>query len=483
MTDLSQSPAAAAPTSGPTRWTAASYVYALVVAAVLAYFLYGLTVQVSDSFVNLLEIQHETLWQAMRDQGIAHGYLRPLLWGQFKIVYSLSGGHYYLWFRTIQVVQVLVLILLCVGIMRPATRLDAALVPGALAVLVGSHTFAPAVREAFPINSFLTVMIGCAAAAAVSLQPRARWWTDAFVILLLVGAALSVESGLLIWVVCVAAWIVGGRGLSRIALALMTLLVLAYLLYRFGAAGAVGGPGLNERASGFGFHVLEPKELVARFGAHPAWFYLYNVVASCLTVLLAEPKAGVYGFTYQVTTGQLQVWTVVSVVSSAAATGTVGWYLWMRRSALRAWQLDRDLRVVLVFAALLAANAVVSYPYTKNIIMSPAGVLFAPAVFVAARAVLAGAAPRRHALAMALVLVLNAGWAFLTIGTHYNLRYTAREQRNTWARIDWWLELQEMKLDNPDAVALRNTLQRDAVFDHPTPPEPTGHWTQWFGIE
>lgn len=463
-------------------WRRAAYAYALVVAAVLAYFLLGLTVQVSDSLGNLLAVQHATLRQLVWDQGFQHGYLRPLLWAQIKIVYELADGRYYLWFRGVHVVQAIALILLCVRLMQPRTAIDAALVPGALAVLVGSHTFAPTVREAFPINSFLTVMVCCAAAANIALARKPRWWTDTLACVLLAGAALTVESGLLVWVVCAAAWLLGGRGLSRSALVLMTGMVAAYLAFRLGGS-AIGGPGLGERATGFGFGIVEPAELVRRFGAHPFWFYVYNVASSLLTVLFAEPKGGVWRFAYELTVGRLDAWTVVSVASSTGATLVVGWYLWHRRGAIAARMLDRDDQIVLLFGAVLIANAVLSYSYTKNVIMSPAGMFLAPAVFVASRRLLMAGGPQPAAAALAAILALNAGWAYRVVGTHYNLRYTAVEQRNEWARVDQWLADQHLALDGPDAHALRDTLQRDAVYVHETPPPPPAGWARWFDID
>ena len=158
----------AAPEDGRWRWLAQAY--GLLVSAVLGYFLLGLTVQVSDSFGNLLAVQRPSLLEILSDQFSQRAYLRPLLWAQIKVVYELAGGQYYLWFRGIQVAQVFLLVALTVRLMRPANARDVALVPLGLAVLIGSHTFVPLLREAFPINSFLTVAICCVAAANLALR-------------------------------------------------------------------------------------------------------------------------------------------------------------------------------------------------------------------------------------------------------------------------------------------------------------------------
>jgi hypothetical protein len=466
-------------TSGP---AAVSWVYGAIVTALLAYFLLGLVVQVSDSFGNLLAVQARPLGQIVSDQFTQHAYLRPLLWAQIKIVYDLSAGQYYAWFRGIHVVQVAALIAISLVVMRPRTWLDAALVPLALAVLIGSHTFAPLVREAFPINSFLTIAIACVAALALSLRDTPRWYTDLLAVGMFAGCVLTVESGILIWVVCVAAAMLGRRGLSRPALVLMTAALVTYIAVRMFVL-HVGSPALSERASGFGFGILEPADLVARFEGRPWVFYAYNVISSVATVLFSEPKGGVWRFVYELSLGSVHPWTAVSVASSVLATVLIGWYLWTRRLQIRARALDRDDVVVVMFVVVLVANAVISFPYTKNVIMSPAGALLALAVFASARAWAQSVAPRHFAIAVVVLAVLSSGWAFRMAGTHYNLRRTAAEQRAEWVSVDAWLERQRLELDGQDAHALRDRLRRDAVAAHPTPWQTGTRWAQWFDID
>jgi hypothetical protein len=464
------------------RWEVVAYGYGLLVTAVLGYFLVGLTIQVSDSFGNLLAVQEPTLGQVLRDQLSQRGYLRPLLWGQIKAVYELSGGDYFLWFRGIHVLQVAALIALCVHVMRPRDVLDAALVPLSLAVVVGAHTFMPLVREAFPINSFLTIAIACVAALALAQRAQARWYVDAFAVALLAGSILTVESGVLVWVVSVAAYVVGMRGVSRTALIMMTGAVVAYMLVRMLVLD-VGSPSLSERASGFGFSTLEPADLVRRFDGRAWVFYLYNIVSSIATVLFAEPKGGVWRFVWELTTGTLHPWTVVSVMSSTAATVLIAWFLWTRRAAIRIWQLDEADRLVIVFAGVLLANAVISFPYTKNVIMSPSGVFLGLAVYAASRAWLQ-AIPQRHAaITVVLFTVLTCGWAFRVAGNHYNLRRVAAEQRAEWVTVDSWLDRQHIALRSADARALHDALRRDALVNHPTPFQPSTRWRNWFDID
>ena len=464
------------------RWEVVAYGYGLLVTAVLGYFLIGLTIQVSDSFGNLLAVQEPTLGQVLRDQLSQRGYLRPLLWGQIKAVYEMSGGDYFLWFRGIHVLQVAALIGLCVSVMRPRNALDAALVPLALAVVVGAHTFVPLVREAFPINSFLTIAIACVATLALAQRPRPRWYLDAFAFALLAGSILTVESGMLVWIVSVAAYLVGLRGVSRKAIIAMTVFVAAYVVVRMLVLD-VGSPSLAERASGFGFSTLEPADLIRRFEGRAGVFYVYNVVSSIATVLFAEPKGGVWRFTWELTVGTVHPWTLVSVASSTMATVLIGWFLWNRRAAIRRWRLDEADRLVIVFVLVLLANAVISFPYTKNVIMSPSGVFLGLAVYAASRAWLQATRQHHGAITVVLFAALTCGWAFRVAGNHYNLRWTAAEQRAEWVTVDSWLDRQRIALRTADARRLHDALRRDALVNHPTPFQPSRRWTAWFDID
>jgi hypothetical protein len=469
------------PSSVTQRWTWISQTYGLIVTAVLGYFLLGLVIQVSDSFGNLLAVQDPSLGQVLRDQLSQRGYLRPLLWGQIKAIYELSSGDYFVWFRGIHVLQVAVLIAACVHVLRPRDARDAALIPLSLAVIVGAHTFVPMVREAFPINSFLTIAIACVVALAMAQREQPRWYVDALAVAVLAGSILTVESGVLVWVVAATAYLTGMRGVSRGAVIAMTVTVGVYLLVRMLVLD-VGSPSLTERASGFGFSIVEPVDLARRFEGRAWIFYAYNVVSSVATVLFAEPRGGVWRFVWELTVGAVHPWTLVSVVSSTAATVLIGWFVWTRRAAIRAWRLDPHDQVVMVFAVVLLANAAISFPYTKNVIMGPSGVFLGLAVYVASRAWLR-TPPRSAVATIVLFTVLTCGWAFRVAGNHYNLRRTAAEQRAEWVTVDSWLDRQRIALRTADAQTLHDALRRDAIVNHPTPYQPSTGWTRVFDID
>jgi hypothetical protein len=447
-----------------------SYGYALIAGLALGHFLLGLPVQLTDSFGNMLKLSAS--WsELMYGEFTQHAYLRPLLWAHLKLVYDLSGGDYFTWFRGVHVVQVLILVLLYVALVRPRTLLDAALLPFGLAVLIGMHTFAGTVREAFPINTFMTVLILCFGAALVALAPY-RWWNDVLAMLLFVVAALTVETGLLVWVIFVGAALVGARGVSRAGLVGLVALLAAYFYVRF-AVFSVGSPGLVERSSGFGFGVLDPDALVARFGGNPIPFYLYNVVTSAVSVLLSEPTAGVFRVTSAVLQGDVDIAMILNLIATASVTVIISVFAWRRRPAWMSRQFDRDDQLVALFAMILAANAVISYPYTKDVIMSPAGAFFAVAAFVALRNLLPALpdrlGPGTAAMAVAAALVVSGAWALRIIGTHLNLRTGAYVERNEWVYAESSLAEEGVVLSDSDRRLLRR-LRDDAIFVHPPPP-------------
>ena len=447
-----------------------SYLYALLVGCALGHFLLGIPVQFTDSFGNMLKLSAP--WSdLLYGEFTQHAYLRPLLWANLKLVYDLSGGDYFTWFRGMHVVQVLLLVLLYVVLVRPRTLLDAAVLPFGLAVLCSMHTFAGTIREAFPINTFMTVLILCFVSAILALAPY-RWWNDVLAMLLFVAAALTVETGLLVWVILVGATLVGARGISRAGIFGLVALLGGYFYVRFALFG-VGAPGLVERSSGFGFSVLDPAQLVERFGANPGWFYLYNIVTSAVSVLLSEPGAGVFRVTSALMRGDVEPSAILNLIATASVTAIIAVFGWRRRQAWLSRRFERDDQLVALFGMVLVANAVISYPYTKDVIMSPAGAFFAVAGFVAVRNVLAwlpnGVSPGVATLAVAGTALVSSTWAVRIIGTHLNLRTAAYVERNEWAYAEGSLAKEGVALSDTETALLRR-LRDEAIVAHPAPP-------------
>jgi hypothetical protein len=455
--------------SGAAVWTA--YAYGLAVAVTMGHFLLGIPIQLSDCFGNMLKL--DTPWaQLMENEFTQRSFLRPFLFAELKLVYDASGGHYFAWFRGTQVVQVAAVIVLYLALVRPRTWRDTALVPLGLAMLVGIHTFKGAVVEAFPINTFLTIVLCCLAAANLALMQR-RWWVDVLAVLLFVVSALTVESGLLVAVIFIGAALVGARGVSWPGLAAIVALLAGYFVLRFNVL-EVGSPGLIERSSGYGFRILDPPELIARFGDNPSWFYAYNIATSALSVLFSEPRAGAFGLVYGFTIGNPYKPALINLVASTCATLLIGLYVRRRWSQWWSWRFDRDDRLVWLFFIVLAANATISYPYTKDVIMSPAGAFFAVAAFAAARGVLPDGSlrlpPARLAIVALFCAVLAVTWSLRAISIHLQLRETARKVRTEWAYAEDSLSGSVPASERSRERILMRHLQDDAVVRYPAPP-------------
>ena len=433
----------------------------------MATFLLAIPVQLSDSFTEFISVHGHSLATVIAAEFYNGTYFRPLRRALIKIVYDASGGHYQLAFRGFQALELLVLLLLAVRMLRVRSAAALMALPLGLAILVGIHTFAGAVREGLPINHFLTILVCCAAAVNLA-QARRTPVTDVAAVALLVAAMLTIESGLLIWAIFAVAYCVGYRGISRSALIALTACVGMYFVGRFVLIGGAA-PGLNERSAGFGFSVLSPDELVRRFGENPLPFYAYNFVCAISSVLFAEPRGGVWALVRELTSGRPEPWQAVNVVTSAATTLLIARVAVARLPRWRARQFDDPDRFMILFLAVLPLNALFAGAYEKDVIMSPAGLFYAAAAYFVFRELLSGA---KLSVARALILLVAVGWSVRFVGIHDNLRARALSVQDEWAYYDDWARNQPNDIHlNAEEEAIRQHLYEDAVLRAPRVPQ------------
>ncbi|HEY6507116.1 MAG TPA: hypothetical protein VIY56_03835 [Vicinamibacterales bacterium] len=454
------------------RWHVSTWLLGAVMAAALSASVLAIPVQVTDSIVPLLQAeQMPSVVAAMRASTGNQGYFRPLRIGQIQVLYALSGGaHYTAVFKGFHVLLVVALVAGFVAVLRVRSASDFLVAVFSMTVLTGHHTFLGTVWEAYPINHFLEIGVFCVFALVLA-RSRGGWWVDGLAALTFTAAALTLESGLLVWVVLVAAWLAGWRGVSGRAIGLVSALLCAYAYVRFVHYSA-GVPTLIERESGFWTARLSTDELVQRFGANPRLFYAYNVVSSFIGVLFAEPRAGVYTIPLQwQRDGMLAPATLVTVFTSLVTTAVMAWAVVSRVPGWCRAQFDDAGRFLFVALAVVGANAVISYGYTKDEIMSPGGIFYALGAFAAVRHVVESARGRAAAsvggvlMAVALFTVA-AGWVVRDVGTHYNMHRMASLVRNEWVAVDGWLEKEE---STPTTQTQRRIVQvlRDDAVTHP----------------
>jgi len=429
--------------------------------------LLAIPVQLSDSFTEFTAVHGRSLGQVIAAEFYNGTYFRPFRRALIKLVFDASAGHYYLAFRGFQVLQLVVLLLLVARMLRVRSAPGLLSLPLALAVLIGIHTFAGAVREGLPINHFLTILICCAAAVNVAQATRTLT-TDVAAIVLLIAAALTIESGLLVWVIFVVCYAVGYRGVSRRALIAATACVGLYFVVRFVVIGGAA-PGLNERSAGFGFSVLDPDELVRRFGSNPLPFYAYNVMCAISTVLFAEPRGGVWVFVRELIGGRPEPWQVVNVLTSAATSVLLARFALSRVRDWRSGDIGEADRFLILFLAILPVNALFAGGYEKDVIMSPAGLFYAAAAYFVFRELLAGT---QIPVAPVLVLMVAIGWSVRFVGIHDSLRARALSVRDEWAYYDDWARQQPNDIQlNAEEQAIRQHLYDDAVLRAPRVPQ------------
>jgi hypothetical protein len=463
------------------RWTALALVNAVTVALSLGYFIAGNPIQINDGIANLFRFPGTRLADTLVNQFAQPAYLRPLLWAQLDISFDVAealGGRIHEVYKAIHVAQVVATGVLFVGLLRVRTSTGAVAAMAGVAMLIGGHTFAGTVYEGYPINTFLTIIICCLLAAWLAFGEPA-WWRSLGAALLLVFAALTVETGLLVWVVIAAAWLAGERGMSLRGVGVLTGLLAGYFVLRFVLLD-VGAPALVERSAGFGFRVVEREELAAMFEGRAAMFYAYNVASQLLTVLVGEPRNGVYAFSRDLLAGEVLPRQWFGVLATTGASVIIAGYVARRASAFRRWRLERGDRLVVVCAAVTAASAVISYPYSKDVVMSVAGAFHALAAAVALAPMLEwlGAPGRRKAAALpmaAALVALTLIWTVKLVGIHYALRSHAFIVRNDWAEA--LTVRRHAAIDtNPAAERIVRRLQQQVIAAR----TPAPHFSQPF---
>jgi glycosyltransferase involved in cell wall biosynthesis len=459
-----------------------AYLLTLACAAALAYDLLRMPVQVFDALEEILAAHRsgsiaDTFWSSAYNAA----YLRPVRIVQIKLIFDAAQGNYWLAFRGFHAALMVCCLLLFTRALRVRTVADLCAAGFALAVVTGLHTFRSTVQEAFPINHFLEIVAFTLVMLNLS-QARPRLLVDLVALATFVIAALTLESGLLVWVVAVTAWIVGARGVSTRGVIAMTVLLAGYFYARFVVL-SVGTPGLIERSSAYLFEVLEPPELARRFGDRLAFFYAYNVVSSALSVLASEPQSGLFVTVRAWLNGDMPPRVILTFVSSIVTTGLISaaGMLLLRRYR----STDATDRLIVIFAVVLAANATLSYAYTKDDIMSVAGVFYGLAAYASIRLLIARVPPARRVLAATLtvvILVLGTAWSVRSVGIHHVARSYAFKTRNDWAsQPGLWKRGGRWPADAP-SQNLITQLRNDALSMRTPNPYFEPQWIErWWG--
>ena len=468
-----------------TRWPLLSYGFALVVALGLSYFLVHMPLQVSDDVTLIMIARSESLRDILVSEfGPGSMYLRPLLKGSVNLAFEIAqgSGRYFLTFKAVQVAQVVTLLLLFARLLRVKSARDCAAACVAVVAVVGMHTFFSTVYEVYPINTFMTIVVCCVMAFVLCDGPSSLW-RDLAATALFAFALFTLETGVIVWVIVVVAFATGLRGVSlRGVIAVTAVLALYVGLKFFFLSGRL--PTLNERSASVGFTSYNQQELVQNFSDRRLLFYGSNVGSSMVTIFFAEPRAGLWRFVRTIVRGQPMPFAMLlNVAVSTASSLLIFWFAWTRRHAWRRLEFNRYDSFVLVLLAAVPVNAVMSFPYTKDAIVSPAGVLYPLALYSALRAALArveDVRPQRMAtVAVCALCVLSLGWTLRAAAVPYGLLRTAWLYQQQWVHVDDWIVEQGLTYYKPDERALIERLRGEALSMDVPNIRVVGGWMKW----
>jgi hypothetical protein len=274
----------------------------------------------------------------------------------------------------------------------------------------------------------------------------------------------------------------GMRGMTRSSVVAATAVLGVYLLVRH--ALDISSPGIGGHGSGFGGTFYSPEELTQRFGAHPLGFIAYNVAGGLASLLVSEPRQGVYRLAIAWKTGGPHPVLIINLVSSIATTALIVWYgvthLRVRRAA---WS-DTD-RMFVVAGAVMVVNAALNAAYIKDEIIGVGGLFYAVATFIAVRALLE-TIPQRRVVASALIalfLMADAGlWAFRAAGVHYVLRYDAFKTRNDWIEVLRPDKRDEWPTD-PQELAITRRIRDEVMLRSVASPSFMPRWADRYWVE
>ncbi len=424
---------------------AAAWIVTALVATGVSASVFRIPIQVSDS-VEILEVVDRTpSVSAAFAQGLhaSKTMLRPMRQVGTRVLLDIAhivGDRYNVVFRGFHAAAAALLIALFTYVARPRDWSGAVALCFAMLVLTGLHTFGGMMREAYPINHFLLIAVYCLAAFAIA-ESRGGIVADIVACTLFLIASLTLESGLVVFGVALAAYVAGLRGISRRALIAMAILAVAYVALRVPVL-HMSGNVVGERQTGYGTEMLATSELRARFGNVPWLLYGYTILCSMLTVPFSQPIAGQWTALAAWDPQAPPLFFLNDIGTSLVATAVVVWYLWRRRppDGQRHWREPAPLAMF----AVLVGSAVLSYAYAKSEIMSAAGVFYALVVYLAVRELTevlvrlkpdptnqVGSAFRRT-IVLVLVLFVSTAWAWRAMGLQYRLQRGAFEARSEW---------------------------------------------------
>jgi hypothetical protein len=381
-----------------------------------------------DTSVNISAAADTRSWhEVFSDSLTKSAEYRPLLDLGTRVAYRVLGLDLSA-YKILVVLQCFLVLLALTAMFRASgwRRVTAATI--ALSIVVGLHTS----RVLFlfvPLNAYALSILIVLLVALMTMTPHLRRYEWALLPLTLI-ALLWLELGIFIVPLVAVAWLMKAPGVTWRSLAASVVGLAIYLTARLGFS--TGGVPLDSPETGLGFASISPDESATLFVNAPWLFWLHNIAATLMTVLVSEPRAGRFQFIEAVLRGQVPPWMWLHVLSSIATTAVVAVVL----LGIRA-RPHRDRLIAAFGGVLVVGGSLLGYLYTRDRIGLPVGLGYAMMAYVAVSAILERSAPKWQALSgRLLVIVLGLCWLLRSGDLYVALRDTAWEYHLQWTRED-----------------------------------------------
>ena len=221
--------------------------------------------------------------------------------------------------------------------------------------------------------------------------------------------------------------------------------------------------------TGLGFDDMSQGQLGETFANAPYLLVIYNLVASTLTVLFSEPRAGKYKFVASLLNGNTPVWMWFHLISSTVTTLVVASLFFVRRRCS-----PRDMQLVALGLTLMAGGSALGFLYTRDRIVVLVGIGYAILVCVALATLWDGLAARRWSrwLVTATAVVLASAWTIRDAETWFRVRDTAWE-----TYIEWTDRYEGLGGHTRPQTPLLRQFRAAAIDNAPDDPREDPDWT------
>ena len=430
--------------------------WALAVVCVLGIAFSTVAWPLGDVYPNLhraVSLSWRDTFVAAFERGVEY---RPLLTILTKLAYEVADLELSM-YRLFVLLQLFAVLVALVVLFRPAGgwRVLAACI--AVTCALGLHSS----RSLFlfvPINQYTPALFLLLLAAILALEDSARGFDWLYFPMTLV-ALFFLESGVLMLPLVAALYLMKAPGASGRTLACTVVAILVYAAIRLSMT-TEPLPSVGYAESGLGFVDVERGRLREIFEHAPWLFWSYNIAATFLSVVLAEPNAGKYRFIESLLHGNTPAWMWFRIALTLATTAVAV-------TAVRAAPTTRDARLVAIGLVMLVFGSGLGYLYTRERIALSAGFGYVILVYCAISFLLEReyAHARSRAAILVVVAILGCGWLLRNVEMYLHLRDTAWE-----FHLEWTERYETVRGSRPETELLKEL--RDASLAR-TPADPT----------